>query len=92
MPGYLRLGGLYFVDIDLIQRFFTAGSLLGFGSIRTEAADKLLQFFHPVFCLLILVRPLFQSQLARFVPKCIVTGVNAHFGKINIHHMRTNGI
>src|SRR5690606_22985940 len=32
---------------------------------------------------------LLECQLAGLIPECIVSGVDGHFAKINIHNMRT---
>ena len=88
--GIFPAGGTDFVQLNLFQSPFPGGCLLGLGSVRGEALDKLLQFFDLLFLLLVGFLHLTDHQLGRLVPEIIVSCIQLDLPVIDIRDIGTD--
>ena len=77
------------IQFDLLQRTFSGGCLLGFGSICGETGNEFLQFLDLLFLFLICFLHLFDQKLAGFIPEIVISGIKLDLAIINICRMGT---
>ena len=83
-PGELTAGGRHFFHGHLVKELLTAGGLLGLGGVRSEAADKGLEFFNLFFGASVLILALFLGELASCIPEFVVTTVDVNLAVVDI--------
>ena len=88
--GVLPGGGLDFVKLNFLQSTLSGGCLLGFGSVRGEAGDELLQLLDLFLLLLVGLLHLTDHQLRGLVPEVVVSGIKSNLAVIDVRDVRAH--
>ena len=87
--GIFTAGRLDLLQLDLFQGTFTAGRLLGLGSVGGETGDELLEFLDLFLFLLVGFLHLPDHQLAGLIPEIIVAGIELDLTVVDVRDIGT---
>ena len=77
-------GRLNLVELDFFKCTLSGSCLLGFGSVRGEAGDEVLQFLDFLFLFFVCFLHLADQQLAGLIPEIIVSCIELNLAIVDV--------